>query len=76
MDTAWTAALGAVQGLTEFLPISSSGHLAAAALVAPRLGLGDVSGPPPLLLGVLLHAATLVAVLVYYRVPALGAIRG
>jgi undecaprenyl-diphosphatase len=76
MDTAWTAALGAVQGLTEFLPISSSGHLAAAELVAPRLGLGAVGGDQPLLLGVLLHAATLLAVLVYYRAPALEAIRG
>jgi len=76
MDTAWTAVLGAVQGLTEFLPVSSSGHLAAAALAAPRLGIGDMGGGEPLLLGVLLHAATLAAVLVYYRAPALDAIRG
>jgi undecaprenyl-diphosphatase len=76
MDTAWTAALGAVQGLTEFLPVSSSGHLAAAELAAPRLGFAGAGGEEPLLLGVLLHVATLAAVLVYYRRPAWDAIRG
>ena len=47
--------LGALQGLAEFLPISSSGHLA----VAQNLfGLTDL----PLLFDVLLHLATLLAV--------------
>ncbi|MCK9459184.1 MAG: undecaprenyl-diphosphate phosphatase [Proteobacteria bacterium] len=76
MDTAWTAALGAVQGLTEFLPISSSGHLAAAELAAPRLGFEGAGGEEPLLFGILLHVATLAAVLVYYRAAAWDAIRG
>ena len=51
--------LGVVQGIAEFLPISSSGHLA----VAQRLfGLEDV----PLLFDVMLHLATLAAVILYF----------
>lgn len=53
--------LATVQGLTEFLPVSSSGHLV---LAKELLGYEAISG-----LGVelLLHAGTLVAVIVYYR---------
>ena len=52
--------LGVVQGIAEFLPISSSGHLA----VAQRLfGLEEV----PLLFDVMLHLATLAAVVLYFR---------
>ena len=53
----WQAAvLGMVQGLTEFLPVSSSGHL----ILAERL-LGTDGG---LFFGVVLHAGTLAAVCV------------
>lgn len=52
--------LGLVQGIAEFLPISSSGHLA----VAQNLfGLYEV----PLLYDILLHVATLLAVVIYFR---------
>jgi undecaprenyl-diphosphatase len=52
--------LGALQGLAEFLPISSSGHL----LVLKHLfGLGSV----PLLFDILLHVATLAVVIVAFR---------
>lgn len=51
---------GIVQGLTEFLPISSSGHLV---LVPALLG---VDGPD-LATSALLHVGTLAAVVVYYR---------
>lgn len=56
----WQAALlGAVQGLTEFLPISSSGHL----ILVPKLfGWPD----PGLTFDVALHMGTLLAVLGYY----------
>lgn len=60
----WVAVLGLVQGLAEFLPISSSGHLA---LVA-HLGMGTAA---PLAFDILLHLATLVVVLLYFRKSAL-----
>lgn len=50
--------LGVIQGLTEFLPISSSGHLA---LTQRWLGL-DADSPPMLLFDVLAHVGTLIAV--------------
>ena len=59
--------LGAVQGMTEFLPVSSSGHLVLAErlLRLPRPGLSFEVG---------LHAGTLVAVTIMYRhdVAAMG----
>jgi len=51
--------LGVVQGLTEFLPVSSSGHLV---LVPEFLGMPA----PPVAFDVLLHLATLVAVGGYF----------
>ncbi len=51
---------GLVQGLTEFLPISSSGHLV---LVPALLGIE----PPDLATSALLHLGTLAAVVAYYR---------
>lgn len=52
--------LGLVQGITEFLPISSDGHLT---LFQQFLKLSA----PPLAFDVLLHAATLLAILYYFR---------
>lgn len=54
------AILAIVQGLTEFLPVSSSGHLA---LMSHMLNFQS----PGILLEVLLHFGTLLAVLIYYR---------
>jgi undecaprenyl-diphosphatase len=58
--------LGIVQGLTEFLPISSSGHLI---LVPDLLGWEDLSGDTTLnkTFDVALHMGTLVAALWYFR---------
>lgn len=52
--------LAIVQGLTEFLPVSSSGHLALFGRLF-RLPAPDIS------YDVMLHLATLVAVVLYYR---------
>ena len=52
--------LGILQGIAEFLPISSSGHLA---VVQKLFGLEAV----PLLFDIMLHLATLLAVVLYFR---------
>jgi undecaprenyl-diphosphatase len=57
----WQAVLlGALQGLTEFLPISSSGHLAVVQHYLPGFR------EPGVLFDVVLHAGTLAAVLIYF----------
>jgi len=64
MDTALQALImGVVQGLTEFLPVSSSGHL----LVLPFLLGWDDDFINSLAFSVMLHLGTLVALLVYFR---------
>src|SRR5215213_2506120 len=55
--------MGIVQGLTEFLPISSSGHL----IVVPFLAGWEDPFITSLAFGVMLHAGTLLALLVYFR---------
>lgn len=52
--------LGIIQGLTEFLPVSSSGHLTVAQHL---MGMEDGG----IFLDVMLHIGTLVAVFVFYR---------
>lgn len=59
MEPIYAFALGIVQGLTEWLPISSSGHLA---LLKAFMGL-ETSIP----FDVVLHMGTLVAVCSYFR---------
>lgn len=54
------AGLGVLQGLTEFLPVSSSGHLRLA-----EYSIGGIT--QPLALELALHIGTLGAVLVYHR---------
>lgn len=52
--------LGIIQGLTEFLPISSSGHLTLGKIL---LGLKE----PDVFFDVIVHLGTLFAVVLYYR---------
>ncbi|WAC01283.1 undecaprenyl-diphosphate phosphatase [Lacinutrix neustonica] len=72
MDIIDSIILGIIQGLTEFLPVSSSGHL--------ELGkalLGDHSIPEEsLLFTVVLHFATALSTLVVFRKDILEIIKG
>jgi len=60
VEPLWAAVLGLIQGLTEFLPVSSSGHLV---LAGHLIGLPSTG----LVFELLLHLATLVAVIAFYR---------
>jgi undecaprenyl-diphosphatase len=62
-------ALGLVQGITEFLPVSSSGHLA---LGKHLLGVQE----PDLLFDLVLHVGTLASVLIFYRADIIGVVQG
>jgi undecaprenyl-diphosphatase len=61
--------LGAIQGVTEFIPISSSGHL----VIVPEV-LGWPS--PGLSFDVLLHVASLIALVVYFHRDLMSVARG
>ncbi len=63
--------LGIIQGLTEFLPISSSGHLA---MTQRWLDL-DPDSTPMLLFDVLAHLGTLVAVFFVFAKPGVRYVR-
>ena len=60
--------LGLVQGLTEFLPVSSSGHLV---IIQKLLKLGE-----QIEFDVFLHFATLIAVLIFFRNDILEILKG
>jgi len=63
-----TVILGIVQGLTEFLPISSSGHLA---VLEKYFGISE-----PVTLSVFLHFGTFLATVVFFFKPIRDIIKG
>jgi undecaprenyl-diphosphatase len=64
MDTfAQAIVMGIVQGLTEFLPVSSSGHL----IIVPALAGWDDPFLNSLAFSVMLHIGTLAALLLYFQ---------
>lgn len=64
MAILYAALLGLVQGVAEFLPISSSGHLALLENILGGTGLMELDGSA--FFNILLHLATLVAVVIAY----------
>ncbi|MEM9863622.1 MAG: undecaprenyl-diphosphate phosphatase [Myxococcota bacterium] len=68
MDTLETLLLGVLQGLTEFLPVSSSGHIAVLAWV---FGIEEAG----LSLAIVLHLGTLLATLLVFRADVLQLLR-
>ncbi len=64
MTILYAALLGLVQGVAEFLPISSSGHLALLENILGANGLMELDGSA--FFNILLHLATLAAVIIAY----------
>jgi undecaprenyl-diphosphatase len=63
--------LGIVQGLTEFLPVSSSGHLVLGRALLPAEALQS----PGVLFEIVVHLGTLAAALIYLRREVVGVVR-
>jgi undecaprenyl-diphosphatase len=62
--------LAVLQGITEFLPVSSSGHLALGSIIFKNLD------QPGIIFEILLHIATSIAVIIYLRREIWAIIKG
>ena len=72
MDWLESLVLGAVQGVTEFLPVSSDGHLTITAKLFACSPACSARPQENVFFDVMLHLGTLLAILVHYRKQALG----
>ena len=68
--------LGVVQGVTEFLPVSSDGHLVITQQAFAWLTGRSRSGQENLFFDIMLHVGTLAAILFHYRAVILEGARG
>jgi undecaprenyl-diphosphatase len=68
--------LGVVQGVTEFLPVSSDGHLAITQQAFAWMKGTARSGKEDLFFDIMLHVGTLAAILFHYRAVILEGARG
>lgn len=69
MDIIHAVINAVVQGLTEFLPVSSSGHLVLASSLYKTFTRKPMTGDPTqeIFLDIMLHLGTLVAVIIYFK---------
>src|SRR5262245_17060715 len=67
-----TLILAVVQGIAEFLPISSKAHLVIIGALLHRLTGVEISAEQNLLLVIVLHFGTLLSLLVVYRSDLIG----
>lgn len=67
MQTLQAVIMGAVQGLTEFLPVSSSGHIVlSSAFYKMLIGADIVVTNEEIFFDILIHLSTLFAVIIYF----------
>ena len=69
MDYLHTIIMGIIQGLTEFLPVSSSGHIVLTSTIYKIFTGADftVANAQEVFFDTMLHFGTLVAVCIYFK---------
>jgi len=76
MEIIYAIILGIVQGLTEFLPVSSSGHLYITNHILEIIGKAPYNPKEHLLMTVVLHFATAISTIIIFRKDILEILNG